>query len=429
MLLEISGLYYKTAFSMDKFRHRLKIEYENEYKNEYCKMKSLLFSKPRIYDAGGDLSKRWYVYFYYRNPQTGKMERQSPIYQNANRIKDARERRKYLTDIRNVLEKMLNEGCVPTAYQKDAYSENKEINIKDAIELAINNAKAVMKESSFKDYSYRLKRFEKWLNEKQVYGNITNITKKTVTNFLNETLETTSAKNRNNLRANLSIFFSFLEENEYVAENFVKKIKVINAKPERNKTYTPNQAQTIFETLQKQDKELHLFIKFISYNFLRPLEVCRLKVKDIDIKNASLTIQTKNKTLKTQIIPKILLQDLYFLENKKPDNFLFTPFGFAQEWNVSEVGRRDYWTKRFSKIKKQLGLGKDYTMYSFRHTYITHLYRELRKSYTPFETKSNIMLITGHSTMTALEKYLRDIDAELPEDYSHLLETNDKPLI
>ena len=118
---------------------------------------------------------------------------------------------------------MLNEGCVPTAYQKDAYSENKEINIKDAIELAINNAKAVMKESSFKDYSYRLKRFEKWLNEKQVYGNITNITKKTVTNFLNETLETTSAKNRNNLRANLSIFFSFLEENEYVAEKLCQK--------------------------------------------------------------------------------------------------------------------------------------------------------------------------------------------------------------
>jgi hypothetical protein len=31
------------------------------------------------------------------------------------------------------------------------------------------------------------------------------------------------------------------------------------------------------------------------------------------------------------------------------------------------------------------------------------------------------MNITGHSTMTALELYLRDIDAELPEDYSHLL--------
>jgi hypothetical protein len=28
------------------------------------------------------------------------------------------------------------------------------------------------------------------------------------------------------------------------------------------------------------------------------------------------------------------------------------------------------------------------------------------------------MLITGHTSMSSLEKYLRDIDAELPEDYS-----------
>ena len=38
------------------------------------------------------------------------------------------------------------------------------------------------------------------------------------------------------------------------------------------------------------------------------------------------------------------------------------------------------------------------------------------------EAKSNLMPITGHSTMTALEKYLRDIDAELPEDYSKMIE-------
>lgn len=60
-------------------------------------------------------------------------------------------------------------------------------------------------------------------------------------------------------------------------------------------------------------------------------------------------------------------------------------------------------------------------MYSFRHTFITKLYRELPKNHSQFETKSTLMLITGHSTMTALDKYLRDIDAELPEDYSDLL--------
>ena len=45
----------------------------------------------------------------------------------------------------------------------------------------------------------------------------------------------------------------------------------------------------------------------------------------------------------------------------------------------------------------------------------------MRKTLTPFETKSRLLLITGHNTMNALEQYLRDIDAELPEDYSDLI--------
>ena len=72
-------------------------------------------------------------------------------------------------------------------------------------------------------------------------------------------------------------------------------------------------------------------------------------------------------------------------------------------------------------MKEHFKLGKDYGLYSFRHTFITKLYREIRKKQTPFEAKSVLMLITGHSSMTALEQYLRDIDAELPQDYSHLL--------
>ena len=82
---------------------------------------------------------------------------------------------------------------------------------------------------------------------------------------------------------------------------------------------------------------------------------------------------------------------------------------------------KKYFTKRFKKIKEFFKLGKEYGLYSFRHTFITKLYRELRKTYSPFETKSKLMLITGHTTITALEKYLRDIDAELPEDYSLLI--------
>jgi len=75
----------------------------------------------------------------------------------------------------------------------------------------------------------------------------------------------------------------------------------------------------------------------------------------------------------------------------------------------------------FKKVKEVFGMGSEYGIYSFRHTFITKLYRELRKTLTPHETKSQLMLITGHTTFTALDKYLRDIDAELPADYSNLI--------
>ncbi|WP_227805873.1 hypothetical protein [Algibacter lectus] len=45
----------------------------------------------------------------------------------------------------------------------------------------------------------------------------------------------------------------------------------------------------------------------------------------------------------------------------------------------------------------------------------------MAKTASPFEVKSKLQLITGHSTMKALEQYLRDIDAALPSDYSKLL--------
>jgi len=44
-------------------------------------------------------------------------------------------------------------------------------------------------------------------------------------------------------------------------------------------------------------------------------------------------------------------------------------------------------------VKDHFKRGSDYTMYSFRHTFITKSYNELAKQYTHFEAKSRLMLI------------------------------------
>lgn len=211
-------------------------------------------------------------------------------------------------------------------------------------------------------------------------------------------------------------------DNEIIQENFIKKISVLKTKPERNKTYTPEMQSDIYAHLKIKDPILLLFVQFVSYNFLRPIEVCRLTIGDIDVKDKKLYVRAKNQAVKIKIIPEILLNKLPDLSKFDKNLFLFTANGIGQEWNATENNRRDSFSKRFKEVvKDHFDLGIDYDMYSFRHTFIIKLYRELRKTVTPFEAKSRLMLITGHSTMTALEQYLRDIDAELPEDYSNLL--------
>lgn len=168
---------------------------------------------------------------------------------------------------------------------------------------------------------------------------------------------------------------------------------------------------------------LLLFIQFISYNFLRPVEVCRLKIKDIDLNERKISVRAKNKPVKVKIIPEILINELPNLKTFDLESYLLNPEGFGMNWDIEENNKRDFFSKRFNKVvKKKFELDKDFGLYSFRHTFITRLYRKLRENLSPQIAKSELMLITGHNTLTALDKYLRDIDAELPDDYSNLFE-------
>lgn len=378
------------------------------------------YSTPNIYDANGDLSKRWYVYYSFRNPETDKLERQTHIYAGVNKFKNLRERKNAIKILAQAVENILENGYNPYEDEEIVATENdKKYNIEEAVAFSLELKQNTLKENSFRDFRVRIKAFEKWLLANGFENRyITSVDKKTTITFLNNVLSTTSAKNRNNTRAILSMFFQSLEDNDIIPDNFVKKINVLKSNPERNKTYSSKQEVDIFNYLKSNDELLLLFIQFISYNHLRPVEVVRLQIKDVNVKDRRIYVRAKNKAVKVKIIPEILLSTLPDLEKFHPESYFFTPNGIGHEWATNETDKRDYFSKRFKKVKDSLGLGKDYGLYSFRHTFITKLYHEFIKNSTPFEAKSKLMLITGHETMVALDKYLRDIDAVLPEDYS-----------
>ncbi|MBZ9628136.1 site-specific integrase [Psychroflexus sp. CAK1W] len=430
------------------------------------------YSEPKIFTGGIDisnwskltaaqkkeaLSKSWFVYYSFRHPETGKLKKQPFIKAGANNFKTKRERYAFLRTMREALSKLLEFGFNPYKDNSDLeaklFSDKEEptetppkpepklrpasqpepspvpaepeedvMSIDEAFKFGLSMKEHMMNKNSYVQYKSRIGLFEKWLrNEKLFDKPITSITKKTVNEYLNSIVQKTSARNRNNSRTDIASLFQLLEENEIVNSNFVQSIPKLKTVPKRNKTYTPDQEKKINTHLEKHDPTLHLFIKFISLNFLRPIEVCRLRIKDVDLKDKKLYVKAKNQPVKIKIIPDILIQDIPDLSKFPGDALLFGRFGIGEAWNATETNRRTEFSKRFKEVKDHFGLGEEFGLYSFRHTFITKLYRKLREQNSPNETKSKLMLITGHSTMAALEKYLRDIDAELPEDYSNLL--------
>ncbi|WP_249356546.1 tyrosine-type recombinase/integrase [Maribacter sp. ACAM166] len=440
----------------------------------------LNYSEPKFYTGGVNikgwskltrkqqkeaLSKDWYVYFSYRDKDSNKLKRQSPIKGGVNRFKTKNERLMFMKLIKRSLVKFLENGYVPNKDNSQLYVPSKEpaqettapetileklqeetpktetqpkpsptpalpvtvdeksMSAEEAFDFGLKIKKQTLSPNSYVGYVSPVRQFQKWLNEKEI-KDISKINKKTVVEYLNSVLERTSARTRNNARTTLSSIFTTLEDNEIIDDNFILKINVLPTKPERNKTFTPVQESKLETYMTDNDPLLLSFVRFLSLNFLRPIEVCRLKIKDVDVSDKKIYVKAKNKKVKIKIIPEILIDLLPDFSGLESEHYLFTPHQIGGIWDIPEMDKRNYFSKRFKKVKDHFQLGREYGLYSYRHTYITKLYREMRKELSENETKSKLLGITGHNTLIALEKYLRDIDAELPADYSEFLQTS-----
>ncbi|WP_130735967.1 tyrosine-type recombinase/integrase [Flavobacterium sp. J27] len=393
---------------------------EHDFEHDLKKKKR--YSEPKLYDANGDLSKRWYVYFSFRKIIDSPLERYpNNIY--APQHFDKKERIEWLKTIQRNLSVLLKDGFNPyNPENKFSFDEEQQgKSIQDAFEFALTIKKNTLALTSYKGLEGRIKRFEKWLNENGFKNRlIDSVNKKVVTTYLNEILIATSAKNRNNTRADISTIFSTLEQNEIITQNFVQNIPILKTNPEKNKSYSSAEESKIFTYLDKNNKLLSLYVKFISYNFLRPVEVNRITIADIDLKDKILKIKTKT-GFQLKRIPQLLIDEIPDLSNYPKDAYLFGRKDFGQYWEANETSRRNDYSDYFLEVKKKFGLSKDYGLYSFRHTFITKLYNTFIKEMTPEEAESTIMSITGHTTKTALRKYLREINAYIPDDYSKYL--------
>ena len=425
------------------------------------------YSEPKIFTGGVDisqwknltnqeqksaLSKEWFVYYSFRDPESEKLKRQSHIKAGANRFKSRRARLAVLKTLQRNLLLLLEKGFNPyednttnkerflgkkpevaesidiVTIQPTTTGNNmqqptktgnnnvqqvekiKEMSISEAFKFGLDIKKRELNSNSYHGYSSHINRFEKWLTEKELHNKgISTITKTLVMEYLNSLLQVSSTRNRNNYRSSISSLFTTLEDNELIKDNFVKKIKNLKTTPERNKTYTPTMQKDIYDYMQEKDPLLLLFVQFVSYNLLRPIEVCRLRIEDIDIKDKKLYVKAKNKAVKIKIIPDHLLIEIPDLSEMDKKLYLFTPEKIGGQWEANETNRRDHFSKRFKEVKEHFKLGVNYGMYSFRHTFITKLYQQLRKQYPQFSNDTLQWVLKDYTTQIEQKEAIKGL--------------------
>lgn len=416
---------------MKDFSEKLKVVYQNTYPMKPWKGLAIY---PKVIEqrAASDFSSaekkhltrkgfRWYVYYRYLNPETDKFEKIISPTLHLNRIhSNFNERHKAFRRLLASVKEMLEGDHSPfdvTVIDGDI------ITMEKALEKSLDNKKSSVGIETYKSYEIRVNQLKEFLRKKKVLKHDTySFNYRILKDFFNKVAKDTSMANRNNSLAALKSIFTDMYKNEYIPENYLKRIDKEKTVNNRFKSYSQKQANDILKYLNENDPVMSLFIKFIGYNFLRPVEVVRLKVGDLDLDNKLLTVFVKQGRKKIKRIPDDIVEELIKYDLSKPDRLLFTKDEIGELWEREESGRRNYYSQRYIKIKKELGYGEGYTMYSFRHTYITIGYKNLRKRLSKDDALDTLMGYTGHDSRDAIKKYIHHVDAEIVGEYKGEIE-------
>ncbi|PKH49536.1 hypothetical protein CXF68_02000 [Tenacibaculum sp. Bg11-29] len=391
-----------------------------------------LYSEPKIYRPKEEidgkrvitLNKFWHVYYYYRNPFTGLMEKFTER-KGINRLKTLASREEAAKNLQKALKRYLQDGYSPFKERGKEVDVNTEAyTTTEALNIAFNHRENSWKESSTDVNTVYLNSFIKWLEEKKLDKKpIEYLTKKHISFYLGDLTKRMGNTSRNNHKRLLSGLFTELEEKEIIKYNFISKIAALKSKAKKNKPFNHQQLDNILKYTEEHDPYLYRYIKVMWYSFLRPIEIIRLKVENIDLVDN--TIEIESKTEDRVYIRLVKPLHFYFssleLNTFDSDMLIFTKEKKITYWETKkEKSREDWFGRRFKKIKDHFNLSEDYGIYSFRHTSALSLYYQFikKEKLSEYQAVLKIQEIMRHVDESTTRKYLREIGGQLPEDWS-----------
>lgn len=371
---------------------------------------ALKYRKPKIKKPADD---KWYIEYYFFNPDTQRWKR-FKVYEDINR-QESGDRNQYAKDLRAAVLRALEMGFNPFETEEEQINP---LQVEKSLTI-IELLQKFIKEKVDNNLSSRtVEHYETFVNHVVRWLKVTGNEFKSI-EFLDESsinehlkymknLKKWRGNTYNNHRDAFIILFNWLFENDFVDKKLnPKKLPSMKVDTIRNEYYHGEVREKIREELKKHP-EMDRFCRAIYYTCLRPYEeLCQIKVEDIDVSNRVIKIKTHVGKTGYRFVP-ICNEFLDMLNNeleyqKYPmEYYLFSKDGLPGKYRVS----KNYFTTRYKAIKAKLGLGIEYSLYSWKHTRVTDL---LAQGYLDAE----VMDLTGHRDTSSYDHYKRNLGQKI----------------
>lgn len=252
------------------------------------------YSLPKLHTG-----KTWYIDFQCYDPAEGKMRRKK---YHLDGITNLRERRQRAQELIVGLTAKLKSGwnvwvSGGSSRQYTLFITVCNLYIKNITQMYERNQ---MKKSTYASYTSYMNVFKQYVEIypfKIVY--IYQFNKGLISDFLDHMYfdKEVSARTRNNYQLWLSSFSEWLIQKDFLDENPVKGLKRMKNEPKQRQMLDEHQLHQMKEYLEKHNKYFLLACMLEYYTFVRPNELCHIRIRDISIAKKCISLSgayTKN---------------------------------------------------------------------------------------------------------------------------------------
>jgi integrase len=408
-------------------KNDLKETYLKEFKERLRMTKGIDYKPAQLYSAGNDLSKEWYVYYYYLMPGTDKFQRFKERY-DINRLKTVTDRLLFGRELAKFWNEKLQEGYNPfeIAEKKAAVKSGvSTVAMRQQIEQIVNEFCNGETDNAVRNFVQFRNRFYKYIESAEIEKlPLASFTEEHAEGFKAWMIELKfSKKTINETLAYVSRYFKAAEKKKWIGKNYFPDVERVTERnyrvdvgenediAERFEPITRAEFVKIFEKLNElQDYDFIAFLSFIYYSWARPAEIKRLRCEDIELNGSTdfirfRTNNTKNnKYAMVQIVPELRqIIERMKLQNYSGRDYLFGRYTLkpsAQPLGKNSPGER--WQRI---VKQGLGINKD--MYALKHTgNIDYLQSNKGKVDLKWQQMQN-----RHKTSAMTDRYNRKLGA------------------